>query len=362
MKLKTTLFIAFFCFTFLGFSQNNNTAAFKKFKSELKQQRSPQQRSSQQRNYGDFFLKRILAFVENNEIYSSELIDVCSYVQQEKSKYKICVRAFPNVIDKRNFFDVYDVFNSFSYAIRLYHRTQGGNNVNTNTPPISTVSAINYPDYYNYNGVINNQCNQPLRENQFQNIIQRIKRDRNINFLKVKQIFDSNCLSTSQIMRLSEAVNLKSNHFDFFSYAFDSAYDIENYYHTIQLVDNPAEKTRLKSFIHESIDQIKNGFALNECRPITEDEFRYIITTIKSQSFSQKKLAIAKQHIERNCFSIQQIEKIASVFYYDKDRFEIIKHSYTHVDRTDAFYKLRKLFSYDSTKRKFDQFLLDQKL
>lgn len=53
-----------------------------------------------------------------------QLRDACHYLYSDQKKYELCLAAFPNIVDKDHFYDIYDAFSTFSYAIRLYHNTQ----------------------------------------------------------------------------------------------------------------------------------------------------------------------------------------------------------------------------------------------
>ena len=53
-----------------------------------------------------------------------QLQDACHYLYSDQKKYDLGVAAYPNIIDKDNFFNIYDAFTKFSWAIKLYHNTQ----------------------------------------------------------------------------------------------------------------------------------------------------------------------------------------------------------------------------------------------
>jgi tetratricopeptide (TPR) repeat protein len=53
-----------------------------------------------------------------------QLQDACHYMYSDQKKYELGVAAYPNIIDKDNFFNIYDAFSKFSWAIKLYHNTQ----------------------------------------------------------------------------------------------------------------------------------------------------------------------------------------------------------------------------------------------
>ncbi len=66
-----------------------------------------------------------LNYVSMELLSSAQLTTILRYIHGDQNKFSIGVRAYPNVIDKENFFLVYDCFARFSWAIRLYHFTQG---------------------------------------------------------------------------------------------------------------------------------------------------------------------------------------------------------------------------------------------
>ena len=53
-----------------------------------------------------------------------QLQDACHYLYSDQKKYELGVAAYPNIIDKDNFFNIYDAFSKFSWVIKLYHNTQ----------------------------------------------------------------------------------------------------------------------------------------------------------------------------------------------------------------------------------------------
>ena len=53
-----------------------------------------------------------------------QLQDACHYLYSDQKKYELGVAAYPYIIDKDHFFNIYDSFTKFSWAIKLYHNTQ----------------------------------------------------------------------------------------------------------------------------------------------------------------------------------------------------------------------------------------------
>ncbi len=342
MKLLTTLLFLFH-FSFFSFSQTKTN--YKKFKSEIQQKRYSK----------DLTLNKTMSFLRNNEIYVSELIDICNYFTRESLKYKICLNAYPKIIDKRNFFETYNVFNSFSYAIKLYHNTQG--NPISNTPPVHP--QINYPNYTSYNGLINNYCNQPMQGYQFKRLMNRI-RSSSISLLQLKQVLKNNCFSTKQVMILGEKLQFTNNRYDFFVYAFNYTSDVENFFYTKQLISSRLQKQELDNFIRRKIDLIQAASEIDNCYTSTED-FNYILKAIRSEHFSKPKLILVKKQIAKYCLNLQQIRTIANEFPFEGDRLDLLKYSFEYIHKKDSFYTLRDLLKFNSNQKKFDQFLLDKR-
>ncbi|MFY7669834.1 DUF4476 domain-containing protein [Tenacibaculum sp. MEBiC06402] len=340
MKLRILLLLGF-CLSFASFGQKKTK--YESFKKEL----------SQKKYTPETVLDRAVNYTTQNDIYVSELIDACRYFSSDRRKYRICVNAYPRVIDKRNFFQVYDLFNSFSFAMKLYHNTQGTQNA---------ISTINYPNADYYHGVTTNVCNQPMSEYQFSSILNGRRNNLNFNLRELKDIISRNCLSTSQIMKLTETLQSIRNRFELLQFAFPYSFDLENFYYTEQLIDENYMKQRLIRFIDREIAQInQQGPGYNDCRPLSQNEYDYVLKSIKDERFTKERLKLVKQHLERNCFSIDRIRPIVNEFSFDKDRLNILKISYQNCPDKDQFYRLKETLTFSRHKREFDQFLLDQR-
>ncbi len=65
-----------------------------------------------------------LNYFSTTHATTKQLQDVCFYLNDDQEKYNLCVAAYPNIIDKDNFINIYNSFSSFSSAIMLYRDTQ----------------------------------------------------------------------------------------------------------------------------------------------------------------------------------------------------------------------------------------------
>ncbi|SEB39731.1 protein of unknown function [Tenacibaculum sp. MAR_2009_124] len=343
MKLKTIL-LTFCLASSVTFAQHK-TDDYKSFKNELRKKELVKNN-----NYD-----KSIDYISHHNLLVIDLIDMCSYFRSDRMKYKVCLKAFPTIIDKKNFFKVYDSFNSFSYAIKLYHETEGMNKQNE--------SEIHFPDPFTYNGVISSSCERPISQYAFEEILHKIEELKNENYRlsQLKKSIYHSCLSTEEIMKLTQTLDSDQNRAIFLSYAVDYAYDIENYFYVKQLIDNKFEKQQLVSFINKKVERIVSLHTAEHCKT-SPSELDYILKTIKDQQFSKEKINIAKAHIAKNCFDLPQLSLIVNQFSFDTNKLDILKYSFQYSEEKNKFYTLRDLLNFSNNKRDFDEFLLSNRI
>jgi len=81
--------------------------------------------------------QKAINYVSKNNLTSEKLIKICSTLESQEKRFEIAKRAYNNITDKENFFEVYDVFTKMSLAIKLYHTTQAEQQtaINNNESP-----------------------------------------------------------------------------------------------------------------------------------------------------------------------------------------------------------------------------------
>ena len=97
-------------------SQTNQWSASNKFTNCINSMRSTNDEHTRFNFAMNFFLTEHTTTIQ--------LIDACHFLTTDNMKYELCVAAYPNIMNKDHFFNVYNSFSSFSYAIKLYHNTQ----------------------------------------------------------------------------------------------------------------------------------------------------------------------------------------------------------------------------------------------
>ena len=106
--------------------------------------------------------------------------------------------------------------------------------------------------------------------------------------------------------------------FELLQFSFPYSFDLENFYYTEQLITENFLKQRLVRYIDREIAQInQQGSSFNDCRPLSQNEYDYVLKSIKDERFTKERIKLVKQHLERNCFSIDRIRPIINEFSFE---------------------------------------------
>jgi tetratricopeptide (TPR) repeat protein len=93
----------------------------------------------------------------------------------------------------------------------------------------------------------------------------------------------------------------------------------------------------------------------------SETEFKNIKTSIDDQTFSDDQMEMAKKHIQKKCFTIEQMKQIVNIFNMDDDKLEMIKYLYDYSHQQNRFYEFRSLLTFNGTQKELDEFLVNKK-
>ena len=83
--------------------------------------------------------------------------------------------------------------------------------------------------------------------------------------------------------------------------------------------------------------------------PISGSEYGKVTATIKSQSFEETQLKIAKQAIKANCMSTAQIKGICKMFSFEESKLEFAIFAHTYCTDKNNYYSLNDVFSFSTS-------------
>ena len=108
---------------------------------------------------------------------------------------------------------------------------------------------------------------------------------------------------------------------------------------------------------YENILYVKPGSFEEKPKPMTEEQFRRLLETLKDESFSDTKLDILKEAARYNWFTSEQVARILEVFDFDEDRLKAAKMLYPRVVDKENFYIVYSRFEFSSTKEELRRWI-----
>ena len=354
-----------------------------------------------------------------------QLQDACHYLYSDEKKYELCVAAYPNIIDKDHFFNIYDSFSKFSFAIKLYHNTQEKQQISV----LENSYQLNVEQDNNeiYNLLIekgdlllsNNQFDEAIliyqqaleikpsdeivieKINDVEAIQQELaailEAENQLNaqfdaliqngdvFLSANQVDEAIAMyeqamalkpgDETAYLRIKEANNWKTElsniveeenqkrtEYDFLMQKgeiFVSSSKFDDAILVYQQASAIFPEEQMPYIKIEEANRFKQELAnANTICTTSDAEFNNIKTSIDDQSFADDQMEMAKKHIQKKCFTIEQMKEIIPIFSMDDDKLEMIKYMYDYSYQQNRFYEFRGLLTFNSTQKELDEFLV----
>jgi hypothetical protein len=274
-------------------------------------------------------------------------------------------------------------------------------------PVLAPAPIVYLPNYSGRCG-----CQIPLLENEANQIIQTLQaaysdaeRSSTAN-----QAIKNRCLTTDQVRRIVRLFFSENAKLAFAKFAWAYTYDIDNYYLVNQEFFSQNSKTSLSAYTQQTphttvypnpltvvapnnnnnYPNNNNQYPYNNnpsypnnnnnypnsntpypnnpypnnnpsfpsnnnnanqpvrCQPASQQDYSLALETIKSKSFDNSRLDIAKQIVSAKCFTSEQIKAMAYTFDFDNNRLDFAKYAYDFVLDPSNYYLVSTVFEFDS--------------
>jgi len=83
--------------------------------------------------------------------------------------------------------------------------------------------------------------------------------------------------------------------------------------------------------------------------PMNPADFNDMKETIRSKDFENTKLTIAKQVLQNNCLTSQQVKEVVSLFDFENTKVDYAKYAYDHTYDVGNYYKINDAFEFESS-------------
>ena len=91
--------------------------------------------------------------------------------------------------------------------------------------------------------------------------------------------------------------------------------------------------------------------------PMDASAFQSAKRSIKSKSFEDTKMTLAKQIAKANCLSVAQVKEILELFTFEDNKLEYAKFVYDYTCDVGNFYLVNDVFTFESTVEELDAYL-----
>ena len=81
---------------------------------------------------------------------------------------------------------------------------------------------------------------------------------------------------------------------------------------------------------------------------MSPNDFNNALSSVKKQNFDETKLKVAKQIVQSNCLSINQIKQLANTIIFEDMKLDFAKFAYDYCTEHEKYYQLNDIFSFST--------------
>lgn len=91
--------------------------------------------------------------------------------------------------------------------------------------------------------------------------------------------------------------------------------------------------------------------------PMNRPNFQRAKQTVANADFADDKQTIAKQIVNSNCLTAQQVKEITALFDFEKDKLEFAKFAYTHTYDIGNYFIINDVFDFSSSIKELNDYI-----
>jgi hypothetical protein len=309
-------------------------------------------------------LEKATLFVNSNCLLSAQVKNIAQLFTDDNYRLEFCKTAYSHTFDVVNYYDVYDAFTAFSYALRLYDYIHSlGTPVVLSTPPANTEPVfpnVAYPSSVNYTGA--KGCAGPIaNETSFKAIAQNvfIQPTDESKQIAIQNASANNCLDFAQIMKLVSLLKSEDFRLQLLEYTFPRVYDQEHYQSGIVLFTNTQMQNNWTSYASSFLAPPPPPPPPVVCS-VSSTDFNAALQNIKSKAFSDDKMKTVDLLAPNYCFNVEQIKTIGKEFSFGDDKLKVFKELYAKCPDQNNYYKLVDELTFSTEKDNLSNFIKNE--
>lgn len=301
------------------------------------------------------------ALLKDNCFSSNQIKMMALNFSYDESRLSFATKAYQKVTDRENYYEVFDAFKTYSAVFKLHDRITDVKLLK-NLPddaPVPVEPQITFPICDNYKGL--KGCNLPMTDNDFNVLTMNFGNIPNEALRQQEAIkfVTANCLSMSQLMKLSLTLQMESSRLVFLKQTFLKIYDLDNYNYAAAVFANVPYKNDWITYAESKVTPVVMPVVVCE---VKQDDFNQILKSIENENSSSVKLTLAKQIISaKKCFTCQQIKSIVTLMSFESGKLELAKYAYDFCIDKQNYYTVADAFSFSSSKEDLMNFIGSKK-
>jgi Domain of unknown function (DUF4476) len=302
---------------------------------------------------------------QNNCFTSVQAKDIISLFLQDVHKTEIAKLFYPNVIDNRNFWVVYEMYTN-APALASLNRFVSEYDLQQTSGTNSGLDKFNIvlPDYEKYTGIkILNQ--QPLNSNAFAQLLNTINNpEPQIRLRNALNTDPSKYFSVAQVMEIAMLFQNENMRQNVLQHYVAQTVDIHNYPFALQLLTTLANKIAYQQNVYSylrnsgSVTNPNNGSAVCQTA-VTNAEAMVMKNSLEKIKISSSRVKQYKAILRNKCVTTSQIKTLVLVFN-NTDRLELLKYSYDYCSDVQNYYSLSDVLVYNTDIEAFSDFMLSK--
>ena len=96
-------------------------------------------------------------------------------------------------------------------------------------------------------------------------------------------------------------------------------------------------------------------------KPMNEQSFAALKETLTKERFDNSRLVIAKQVIDQNYFTTDQVKQLAQMYSFDNYKLDLVKYAYKNTVNKPDYFTLYEIFSFSSSKEDLANYIRQYK-
>lgn len=312
-------------------------------------------------------LDHSLALINKSCLLSTQIKNIAILFTEDNYRFEFCRAAYLSTFDRVNYFEVYDAFTSFSFALRLYDVTRSPQQIivpilnktlekvkePTKEPVAPKFDNFVYPSAGDYTG--NTGCEGTIAGDALFNTraIQVASQPTDESkLIAIRLSTEDACYTMAQLMKLTSLIGSEEIRYNTLSECFPKIYDQDHYVSARSLF----KSTHLQNQWVTSAQFMLTPPAPAVC-VVEASEMKEVMKSLQTKSFSSEKMDLLRNRKTDKCFNVDQISSLSKEFSFDKDKLAVMKMFYNSCPNIEDYSKLLDELSFGYLQDDLTQFI-----